>query len=312
MGKNILVTGGHGFIGRRLVQRLIAAGHQVVYPPHRQCDLTNHFELNGFMQYHKERGVQFDYCFHLAARVGGIGANMSQPAQFFRDNILMGMNIISACLNFRVGKLIFFGTTCSYPANNAVPFRESDLFSGYPEPTNAPYGVAKLALLTALQAYRRQYGLSSVYLVPTNTYGPGDNFDPNTSHVIPALIRKFSLVEMGVADNVIVWGDGTPTRDLIYVDDVVEAALLAAERLDRAEPLNVGTGVEVSINDIADLIRSLMNVDAVIIYDRTQPNGQMRRCLAIDEIKRLLNWQPRVTLEDGLKATIDWWRKQTR
>lgn len=309
LGCDILVTGGHGFVGKHLVSRLVSLGNRVVCPAHTQCDVSNRFELDGFIQSYKNKGVKFDYCFHLAALVGGIGANMRQPAQFFRDNILMGINIIDACLNYRVNKLVFLGTTCSYPANNAIPFQESDLFTGYPEPTNAPYGIAKLAMLTALRAYRQQYGLNSIYLVPTNIYGPGDNFDEATSHVIPALIKKFNAVSLGLADNVVVWGDGTPTRDLIYIDDVIEAVTLAALKVNDTEPINIGTDIEVSISEIANTIQSLMGTDATIIYDTGRPNGQMRRRLSTDRAKSLLDWQAKVDLKTGLKRTIDWWRR---
>jgi GDP-L-fucose synthase len=244
---------------------------------------------------------------HLAAVVGGIGANKERPAEFFFDNLLMGVHVLDQAWRAGVQKVVIVGTVCAYPKFAPVPFREDDLWNGYPEETNAPYGIAKKALLVQSQAYRRQYGYNSIFLLPSNLYGPGDNFDPGTSHVIPAIIRKaVEAVETG-DDSIEVWGDGSATRDFLYVDDAVEGILLAAERYNGAEPVNIGSGHDISIAELVRRVADIVGFTGGIRWDPSKPNGQPRRRLDVTRAEQQFGFRARTRLEDGLRQTIDWY-----
>lgn len=294
-----LVTGGSGFLGRHLVERLRRDGHDV--------HLGQGFDLTSQAQAEWAFGCDPDVVFHLAAEVGGIGANQVNPGRFWYANLAMGMNVLEQCRLHGVEKLVMVGTVCAYPETTRVPFREVTLWSGYPEPTNAPYGVAKRALLTGVQAYRKQYGLNAIYLLPANLYGPGDNFDRDTSHVIPALIRKMAEARDYGHDSVLLWGDGRPTREFLYVSDCVAALCLAATRYNEPAPVNIGTGEEVRIFNLAEHIATLIGYDGAIVWDSSRPNGQLRRCLDITRARDLFGFEATVDLRTGLERTIDWY-----
>ena len=299
-GKKILVTGGSGFVGRHLCAHLHALGcKDVVAPGRAACDLTDAAVTHALVQHERPQVV-----FHLAARVGGIGANQRQPGTFAYQNLLMGTHLIEACRRQAVEKFVLAGTICSYPKHTPVPFKESDLWNGYPEETNAPYGVAKKMLTVLLQSYRAEFGFRGVTLLLTNLYGPGDNFDPQTSHVIPALIRKCLETKARGERAITVWGTGTPTREFLYVEDAVRALVDAAVLLEETDPVNVGTGREISIGDLATLIAARTGFDGEIRFDASRPDGQPRRCLDITRARRLLHFEPRVDLEEGLERTI--------
>jgi GDP-L-fucose synthase len=247
---------------------------------------------------------------HLAANVGGIGANQAHPAEFFHDNLLMGVQMLHESWKAGVEKFVAVGTVCSYPKFTPVPFREADLWNGYPEETNAPYGLAKKMLLVQAQAYRSQYGFQAIYLIPVNLYGPRDNFDPASSHVIPALLRKFSEAKATGAAKVEVWGDGSPTREFLYAEDAAEGILLATERYDSPEPVNLGSGEEISIRDLAQRIARLVGFDGEIVWDTTRPNGQPRRALDTTRAREEFGFTARTTLAQGLERTAAWYRRQ--
>ncbi len=298
----ITVTGSSGFLGKHLVKKLAAmdSNHDIYAPSGQERNLCLNDDVEGLIEHNRKT----DIVFHLAARVGGIGANRLHPGQFFHDNMLMGMNVIHQCMLHNVGKLIIVGTTCSYPKLAHIPFHESSLFDGYPEETNAPYGIAKRALLTMCQAYQQEYGLRFAYLIPTNLYGPGDNFNPETSHVIPALIKKC----FDDKDKITVWGSGKATRDFLYVEDCVEALMLAMDKYDRPEPLNVGSGEEINIKMLLYLIRKAISHKGQIEWDSSKPDGQPRRKLNTRAIKDALGWQARTSLVEGLKETVEWYQ----
>ena len=303
-GKRVLVTGGSGFVGRHLCEALADAG-AARWAPTRQ-------EINWLLPRKNiplVMSLHFDVLFHLAAQVGGIQANMANPASFFRDNMLMGLNVLDACVEARVEKLVMVGTCCAYPANLEPPFREDLLWNGYPEPTNAPYGVAKRALHTACVAYRQQYGLNAIYLIPANLYGPGDSFDPAKSHVIPALIRKF--VEARIADQpeVEIWGDGSATREFLYVGDCARGLMQAAEMYNSPDPVNLGTRHEVAIAYLAQRIAEAAGYHGTMRFERGKPSGQRRRLLDIDKALREFGFLYRVQLGEGIKRTVEWYEE---
>ena len=303
-GRPVVVTGGAGFLGSVLTHRLQSAGANVFVPRRREFDLTDPTATARLFTQASPSVV-----FHLAATVGGIGANRANPGRFFYENMVMGLNVLEQARTYgRFAKLIIVGTTCSYPGTAPVPLREADLWNGYPEPTNAPYGVAKRALLVMAQAYRAQYGLQAIYVIPANLFGPGDNFDPETSHVIPALIRKcVEAVEEG-RDRIVAWGDGTPTREFLHVRDAARGLMLAAERYDSSDPVNLGTGEEISIRDLLAQIAALVGFKGQIVWDATQPGGQRRRRLDTSRAKDAFGFEAQVPLAEGLRETIAWYR----
>lgn len=297
----VVVTGGAGFLGSHLVKKL--AGREVFVP--RSCDYDLRYQIDVKRLFNHAGSV--DVLFHLAATVGGIGANRLHPGKFFYDNMLMSLNIIHEAMLRKIGKVVFVGTTCSYPKFAPIPFSEFNLFDGFPEETNAPYGIAKRAALVMLQAYQAEYGLKFNYLIPTNLYGPGDNFDDSTSHVIPALIKKCLEARASGADKITVWGSGRPTRDFVFVEDVANALVLAMDNYDRPEPLNLGSGQEVQINTLIHFIKQATGFEGAVEYDSSRPDGQPRRKLNTNEAKRALGWTATTSLIDGLQKTVDWY-----
>ena len=304
----VVVTGGGGFLGRVVCAKLAARGASQVFVPHRkEYDLTTE---DGVARLYRDANP--DVVLHLAAEVGGIGANRANPGRYFFANMAMGLHLIEHGRRAGLQKFVQVGTICAYPKLTPVPFREEDLWNGYPEETNAPYGLAKKALLVMLQGYRAQYGFNGIYLLPVNLYGPGDNFDLQTSHVIPALIRKFVAARRSNADHVEVWGTGAVSREFLYVDDCAEAIVLAAERYDDAAPVNLGTGVEITIRDLAHKIRDLVGFRGDLRWDATKPDGQPRRCLDTSRAEQRFGFSASVALGDGLARTIAWWEAQRR
>ena len=299
----VLVTGGGGFLGSHLVERLRTEGLEPFVARRRDLDLTVAADAERLFAEARPELV-----FHLAAEVGGIGANRANPGRYWYANLVMGANVLEQARLHGVGKTILLGTICAYPKFAPVPFREEELWNGFPEETNAPYGIAKKALLVGAQAYREQYGTNAIYLLPVNLYGPGDNFDLDSSHVIPALIRKMVEAQEGGDEEVVVWGDGSPTREFLYVDDCVEALWLAAERYDGADPVNVGTGEEIAVLDLADLVAELVGFAGRIVWDRAKPNGQPRRRLDVSKAEELFGFRAQTGLRDGLERTIAWYR----
>jgi GDP-L-fucose synthase len=302
--KRIVVTGGAGFLGKHLVRRLEAKGCGSIFVPQiEEYDLTRYGDMERLFE-----GQRPEVVIHLAAVVGGIGANRANPGSFFYANAIMGIQLIEAARRYGVEKTVVLGTICAYPKFTPVPFREEDLWNGYPEETNAPYGVAKKALLVQCQAYREQYGMNAIFLLPVNLYGPGDNFDPGSSHVIPALIRKcVEAVESGRSE-IVCWGDGSPTREFLYVEDCAEAIALATERYDKPDPVNVGSGREISIRDLTEKIAALTGFEGRIAWDTSQPNGQPRRCLDVTRAEREFGFRATTDFEEGLRQTIAYYR----
>ena len=296
-----LVTGGGGFVGSRLVERLEADGHEVFTARRRDYDLT---ELDATTRLFDD--ARPELVFHLAAEVGGIGANRANPGRYWYANLMMGAHVLEQSRLHEIEKLVIAGTVCSYPKFTPVPFQENELWNGFPEETNAPYGVAKKAVLVGAQAYREQYGLRTAYLLPANLYGPGDNFDLETSHVIPALIRKM----VDSRREVVLWGDGSPSREFLYVDDCVEGLVLAAERYEGADAVNLGTGVETTIRDLAETIADITGFEGEIVWDTSMPNGQPRRSLDASRAEELFGFRARTALRDGLVRTVEWYRAQ--
>jgi GDP-L-fucose synthase len=304
-GRRVLVTGGSGFLGSHVVERLRACGAEPFVPRRAQFDLTRQADVERVYEAARPQIVM-----HLAAEVGGIGANRAAPGRFFYANAMMGVAMIEQARVAGVEKFVQIGTVCAYPKFTPVPFREEDLWAGYPEETNAPYGIAKKALLVQLAAYREQYGLNGIYLLPTNLYGPRDNFDPATSHVIPALIRRMAEAGRDGAPELPVWGTGQASREFLYVDDAARAILLAAEHYDGVEPVNVGIGNEIRIRELAGLIAALVGFEGRLAFDPTQPDGQPRRSLDTSRALRLFGFRARVPMDEGLRRTVEWYLSQ--
>jgi GDP-L-fucose synthase len=296
-----LVTGGGGFLGSHVVERLRDRGDEVIVPRRADYDLTRFEDAQQLFAEARPELV-----FHLAAEVGGIGANRANPGRYWYANLIMGAHVLELARLHKVGKLVIAGTVCAYPKFAPVPFREEELWDGYPEETNAPYGVAKKSVLVGAQAYREQYGLDAIFLLPANLYGPRDNFHPTNAHVIADLIRKMHESP----DRIVLWGDGSPTREFLYVDNAAEAFVLAAERYDGGDPVNVGTGVETSIRDLVETVAELTGFDGEIVWDTTMPNGQPRRALDASKAERLFGFRARTALRDGLAQTIAWYRER--
>lgn len=302
-----LVTGGGGFLGSHVVERLRATDGNVVFAPRSaEFDLLDPDDVEMLLVLSQPHVV-----IHLAARVGGIGANRLHPGSFFHDNALMGIHLIEACRTHPgakdLRKFVQLGTICAYPKFTPVPFREEDLWNGYPEETNAPYGLAKKALLVMLQGYRQEYGFPGIYLLPVNLYGPRDNFDLVSGHVIPSMLRRFLEARESGACSVTLWGDGTPTREFLYVDDAAEAIVAAAERYEGADPVNLGSGEEISMKSLAEILRSLTGFSGDVVWDATQPNGQPRRKLDTSRALERFGWKATTTLAQGLRQTLDWY-----
>jgi GDP-L-fucose synthase len=302
--RNVCVTGGAGFLGSFVVEKLYQRGARSVFIP--RIEDYNLVYLPDILRLLDD--AQPDIIIHLAANVGGIGANRERPAEFFYDNLMMGVQLMHAAWQRGVAKFVQVGTVCAYPKFTPVPFKEDDLWNGYPEETNAPYGIAKKALLVQAQAYRQQYGFDAIYLLPVNLYGPRDNFNLQSSHVIPALIRKFMEADRQGKPSVTVWGDGTPTREFLYVEDAAEGILLAAEHYSGPEPVNLGSGNEISIKDLAESIARLTGFTGDLVWDTEKPNGQPRRALDTSRAARLFGFSASTPFETGLRLTIDWYQ----
>ncbi len=304
-GKRVVVTGGAGFLGSFVVDRLRARGaEEIIVPRSHEYNL-----VDGAAARRLVADARPNIILHLAARVGGIGANREHPADFFYANLMMGVQLLHEAWQAGVEKFVTIGTVCSYPKFTPVPFKEEDLWNGYPEETNAPYGIAKKALLVQGQTYREQYGFNSIFLLPVNLYGPGDNFDPSSSHVIPAIIRKCLEARDAGADEIIAWGDGSPTREFVYAEDTAAGIVLAAERYNGSEPVNLGSNSEISIRELTELIARLTGFQGQITWDTSQPNGQPRRKLDVSRARDWFGFEASTPFEDGLRKTIDWYER---
>ena len=309
--KKVIVTGGAGFLGSYVVEKLKQRGaREIIVPRIEKYDLT---DVQAIRRLFKDSGVAEDgtIVIHLAALVGGIEANRTRPADYFYTNLIMGVQLMHEAWKSKVDKFVAIGSICAYPKITSLPFKEENLWDGYPEETNAPYGLAKKMMLVQAQAYRQQYGFNALYLLPVNLYGPGDNFDLETSHVIPALIRKCLEAQDRGEDQIVVWGDGSPTREFLYVDDAAEAILLAAEYYNDSQPVNLGSGQEISIKNLVQTIANLTGFKGELIWDTSKPNGQPRRVLDTQKAEKYFGFRSQTSLEDGLRETIAWYREQT-
>lgn len=302
-GKRVWITGGRGFLGRALVRNLRGQGCEQVFPTGiEDGDLTKPAEVQRFL-----REIQPDLVVHLAAVVGGIGANRAHPAEFFYQNLMMGVQVMHESWRAGVRKFLAVGTICAYPKFTPVPFKEEDLWNGYPEETNAPYGLAKKILLVQAQAYHQQYGWNAIYLLPVNLYGPEDNFNPDSSHVIPALIKKLVDAQEQGQDHIVAWGDGSPTREFLYVDDAAEGIRLALERYNKPEPVNLGSGMEISIKDLTETIARQVGFPGAIRWDTSKPNGQPRRRLDVSRAEKEFGFRAQMGFAEGLRRTVAWY-----
>ncbi|MCL6087394.1 MAG: GDP-L-fucose synthase [Actinobacteria bacterium] len=303
--KKVIVTGGAGFLGKFVIDELGKKGCKDIFVP-----LIEEYDLRKIDEIQRMyKAAKADVVIHLAAVVGGIGANRENPGKFFYDNLIMGIQLIEEARLNNIEKFIALGTICAYPKFTPVPFKEEDLWSGYPEETNAPYGLAKKMLLVQSQAYRQQYGFNCIFLLPVNLYGPGDNFNPSSSHVIPALIKKFYEAKKDNKDEVVVWGTGKATREFLYVEDCAEGIVLAAELFDKPDAVNLGAGFEISIHDLAYKIKYIMGFEGKIVFDSSEPDGQPRRCLDTSKAYKEFNFKAKTDFDKGLKNTIDWYIK---
>lgn len=300
--KKVLITGAHGFLGKHLLEAFFNLNCTVIAPTSNEYDLRNSIYINALLAMNPD----IDFIFNLAANVGGIGYNQVHPYSLFFDNIQIGINLIDAAIKYRVKKFIQLGTVCAYPKFTPVPFQESTLWDGYPEETNAPYGIAKRVLLTQLQAARQEFGFNGIYILPTNLYGPYDHFEPERSHVIPALIKKFVEAKEQDWNEIVVWGTGKASRDFLHVKDAVRGILLLAEKYDCPEPVNLGSGQEVRISSLVYMLQELLNYQGKITWDTSKPDGQPRRSLRIWKAQEL-GWKPEVGLKEGLRDTINWY-----
>jgi GDP-L-fucose synthase len=301
--KRICVTGGAGFLGTYLIEQIKERGaHEIFIPMIEDYDLVKGTDIQRMLDDSRP-----DVIIHLAAHVGGIGANREHPAEFFYDNLMMGVQLMHQAYQRGVEKFIAIGTVCAYPKFTPVPFKEDDLWLGYPEETNAPYGLAKKMLLVQSQAYREQYGFNSIFLLPVNLYGPGDNFNPLSSHVIPALIRKCVEARERGLDHIVVWGDGSPTREFIYVEDAACAIALATERYEKSDPVNIGSGFEISIKHLVEKIADLTGFEGELVWDTTKPNGQPRRALDTTRAREEFGFEAKTNFDEGLRKTINWY-----
>ena len=304
--QRVCVTGGAGFLGTHLIEKLKEHGaNDIFVPTYPEYDLVKEADILRMIDDAKP-----DVIIHLAAKVGGIGANREKPGEFFYDNLMMGVQLIHHAWQKRVAKFVAVGTICAYPKYTPIPFKEEDLWNGYPEETNAPYGLAKKMLLVQSQAYREQYGYNSIFLLPVNLYGPGDNFNPASSHVIPALIRKCLEAKEQNASEIVAWGDGSPTREFIYVDDAAEGITLATLRYNSSDPVNIGSSFEISIKDLTELIARLTGFEGEIRWDTSQPNGQPRRKLDTTRAKERFGFEAKTNFEAGLRRTIAWYANE--
>ena len=304
--QRVCVTGGSGFLGTHLIEKLKQYGAREIFvPEYPEFDLVKEADILRMIKESRP-----DVIIHLAAKVGGIGANREKPGEFFYDNLLMGVQLIHHAWLQGVSKFVAIGTICAYPKFTPIPFKEEDLWEGYPEETNAPYGLAKKMLLVQSQAYRQQYGYNSIFLLPVNLYGPGDNFNPASSHVIPALIRKCLEAKESGAKEIVAWGDGSPTREFIYVDDAAEGITLATMRYNSSDPVNIGSSFEISIKDLTELIARLTGFEGKIRWDTSKPNGQPRRKLDTQRAKERFGFEAKTDFEDGLRRTIEWYAQE--
>ena len=307
-GKRVCVTGGAGFLGSFVTAQLRQRGASDIFIPHiEDYDLVQLGDIQRMLN-----DARPDVIIHLAAHVGGIGANRTHPAEFFYDNLMMGVQLMHEAWKQGVQKFVAIGTVCAYPKFTPVPFKEDDLWNGYPEETNAPYGLAKKMLLVQAQAYRQQYGYNAIFLLPVNLYGPGDNFNPESSHVIPALIRKCLEAQESGQKEVVVWGDGSPTREFVYAEDAARGIVMASEAYDGPEPVNIGSGYEISIKNLAERIARLAGFEGRLVWDTSKPNGQPRRGLDTGRAEEYFGFKAQVPFEEGLRRTIEWYRQSRR